>query len=143
MTLYSTRMPKKWWSTWLMPSRSSREATILLYATALDPHLQKMTELANLWCSASTVSRPRKGKRSCHESRERWRLAHGWLQDRPKTPSHQTPRPLLATGDTLKASRTSLLVLAQETSKRSLNKFENNEVEHNEQNNETQVQDYR
>ena len=27
--------------------QTSREATILLYAPALDPHLQKMTELAN------------------------------------------------------------------------------------------------
>jgi len=28
--------------------QTSREATILLYAPALDPHLQKLTELANL-----------------------------------------------------------------------------------------------
>jgi hypothetical protein len=28
--------------------QTSREATILLYAPALDPHLQKLTELASL-----------------------------------------------------------------------------------------------
>jgi hypothetical protein len=28
--------------------QTSREATILLYAPARDPHLQKLTELANL-----------------------------------------------------------------------------------------------
>ena len=33
--------------------QTSKEATILIYAPALDPHMQKMTELADR-CSAST-----------------------------------------------------------------------------------------
>ena len=43
-------MPEKWWSTYLAQAlkQNFREATILLYASALDPHLQKLTELANL-----------------------------------------------------------------------------------------------
>jgi hypothetical protein len=56
--------------------QTSREATILLYAPARDPHLQKLSELINLWCSASTVSRPRKGRRRCREPRERGRHTH-------------------------------------------------------------------
>jgi hypothetical protein len=41
-------MPERWWSTWPRPSsRPSREATILLYAPTLDPHLQKIAELAD------------------------------------------------------------------------------------------------
>jgi hypothetical protein len=35
-------MPEKWWRTYPRALRqTSREATILLYALALDPHLQK------------------------------------------------------------------------------------------------------
>ena len=38
--------------------RPSREATILLYAPALDPHLQKMTELADrVFCIYSEQTR--------------------------------------------------------------------------------------
>jgi hypothetical protein len=41
-------MPKRWSSTWPKAlKQTSREATILLYSPALDPHLEKMTELAD------------------------------------------------------------------------------------------------
>jgi hypothetical protein len=95
--------------------QTSRESTILLYATTLDPHLQKMTDLADrsfCFYEMPRLKAEQRPTRRCQETRERWRITHGWPQDRAKTPSHQTPRPLLATGDTLKGSRTSLLVLA-------------------------------
>jgi hypothetical protein len=56
--------------------QTSWDATVRLYAPTLEPHLQKLTELTNLWCSASTVSRPRKGRRRCREPRERERHTH-------------------------------------------------------------------
>jgi len=56
--------------------QTSGDATVRLYAPTLEPHLQKLTELTNLWCSASTVSRPRKGRRRCREPRERGRHTH-------------------------------------------------------------------
>jgi hypothetical protein len=46
--------------------QTSREATILLYAPALDPHLQKLTELANPGVlhlqRAGSSQRPREGR---------------------------------------------------------------------------------
>ena len=56
--------------------QTSREATILLYALALDPHPQKMADLAT-GCSASMRSgqlRPKPGRprRGCREPRPRW-----------------------------------------------------------------------
>ena len=43
--------------------QTSREATILLYAPALDPHLQKMTELADrVFCFYEMPKAPAKGR---------------------------------------------------------------------------------
>ena len=43
--------------------QTSREATILLYAPALDPHLQKMTELADrVFCFYEMPRAPTKGR---------------------------------------------------------------------------------
>jgi len=43
--------------------QTSREATILLYAPALDPHLQKLTELADrVFCIYSEPNRGRKAE---------------------------------------------------------------------------------
>ena len=43
--------------------QTSREATILLYAPALDPHLQKMTELADrVFCFYKMPRAPAKGR---------------------------------------------------------------------------------
>ena len=43
--------------------QTSREATILLYAPALDPHLQKMTELADrVFCFYEMPKAPSKGR---------------------------------------------------------------------------------
>jgi hypothetical protein len=43
--------------------QTSREATILLYAPALDPHLQKMTELADrVFCFHEMPRAPTKGR---------------------------------------------------------------------------------
>lgn len=57
--------------------QTSREATILLYAPALDPHLEKMTELADrVFCiynePAGAKGRGRQ-RRGWPESRGRWR----------------------------------------------------------------------
>lgn len=63
MIPYSTRMPDKWWSTWPSALRqTSREATILLYAPALDPHLQKLTELADRVFCIYNEQAPDKGR---------------------------------------------------------------------------------
>jgi hypothetical protein len=41
----------------------SREATVLLYAPALDPHLEKMTELADrVFCFYEMPKTPAKGR---------------------------------------------------------------------------------
>ena len=43
--------------------QTSREATILLYSPALDPHLQKMTELADrVFCFYEMPRAPAKGR---------------------------------------------------------------------------------
>ena len=43
--------------------QTSREATILLYSPALDPHLQKMTELADrVFCFYETPKAPAKSR---------------------------------------------------------------------------------
>jgi hypothetical protein len=43
--------------------QTSREATILLYSPALDPHLQKMTELADrVFCIYEGEKAPVKGR---------------------------------------------------------------------------------
>ena len=44
--------------------QTSREATILLYAPALDPHLQKMTELADRFFCIYSEQDPAKGKKA-------------------------------------------------------------------------------
>jgi hypothetical protein len=48
---------------WKENSQTSREATILLYAPAPDPHLQKMTELADrVFCIYEGEKAPVKGR---------------------------------------------------------------------------------
>ena len=43
--------------------QTSREATILLYSPALDPHLQKITELADrVFCIYAEQAKARKGE---------------------------------------------------------------------------------
>jgi hypothetical protein len=63
--------------------QTSREATILLYASALDPHLQTITELAagvpQLRRRESTGERA--GKR-CLEQRPHWRRTHEVAMDK-------------------------------------------------------------
>ena len=44
--------------------RPSREATILLYAPALDPHLQKLTELADRVFCIYSEQAPAKGRKA-------------------------------------------------------------------------------
>ena len=44
--------------------QTSREATILLYAPALDPHLQKMTELADRVFCIYSEQAPAKGRKA-------------------------------------------------------------------------------
>ena len=61
--------------------QTSREATILLFAPALDPLLQKMTELADrVFCIYEERTAPAKGerrpRRGCRERRPRWRHTH-------------------------------------------------------------------
>jgi hypothetical protein len=56
--------------------QTSREATILLYAPALDPHLQKIKELADrVFCiyNEQAPAKSRKLRRRCRETRELWR----------------------------------------------------------------------
>ena len=44
--------------------QTSREATILLYAPALDPHLQKLTELADRVFCIYSEQAPAKGRKA-------------------------------------------------------------------------------
>jgi len=44
--------------------QTSREATVLLYAPALDPHLQKMTELADRVFCIYGEQAPAKGRKA-------------------------------------------------------------------------------
>ena len=45
--------------------QTSRAATILLYAPALDPHLQKMTEMADrVFCIYEERAAPAKGRKA-------------------------------------------------------------------------------
>jgi hypothetical protein len=44
--------------------QTSREATILLYAPALDPHLQKMMELADRMFCIYSEQAPAKGRKT-------------------------------------------------------------------------------
>ena len=58
--------------------QTSRGATILLYSPALDPHLQKMTELADwVFCFYEMPRVPAKGRakpsRRCKVTRSLWR----------------------------------------------------------------------
>ncbi len=58
--------------------QTSREATILLYAPALDPHLQKLTELADrVFCIYSKQAAQREAKMpGAQRTLERWRPTH-------------------------------------------------------------------
>ena len=61
--------------------QTSWEVTILLYAPALDPHLQKMTELADrVFCFYEGVRAPATAMpkliRRCKERRKHWRHTH-------------------------------------------------------------------
>jgi len=60
--------------------QTSREATVLLYAPALDPHLEKMTELADrVFCflrCQKLLQRDGQELNLCQEPRLRWRHTH-------------------------------------------------------------------
>ena len=69
--------------------QTSREATILLYAPALDPHLQKMTELADrVFCFYEMPRAPAKGRAKAEpkmpgSTEQHWRHTHEMaLEDR-------------------------------------------------------------
>jgi hypothetical protein len=63
--------------------QTSRETTILLYAPALDPHLKKMTELADrVFCIYEGEKTRRKGGQRCLEHRPHWRHTHEMAKDK-------------------------------------------------------------
>jgi len=62
--------------------QTSREATVLLYAPALDPHLQKPTELANPGVlhlrRARLRPKPGRPRRRCRPGAQRTLEAYSW-----------------------------------------------------------------
>ncbi|MDD1775838.1 MAG: hypothetical protein LUP94_00625 [Candidatus Methanomethylicus sp.] len=89
--------------------QTSREAAILLYAPALDPHLQRMTELADrVLCIYEGKKAPVKGRAKCQQISPLGRRFMRWLWKRdaklieprpminPKVLELQTAKDILA-----------------------------------------------